>query len=467
MRVVFDTNILCADFHLKGNDFRVFFEGMPRVGIQIYIPKVVIDEITNKYWQKLARIAKDSLGVCQKWQKATGTPILPPISFESANVEACKYKEYLLKTFDVAEATILPYPNTSHEVISQRAIEHRKPFKENGGGYRDTLIWESILSFFNNDSSPICFVTNNSKDFGGGPNVHRDLLQDLDRLKIKHEDVKIFNTLKDLNKELIIPNLEHLKEMIKKFENDEVSKFSLQTWVENDLWDILEKEGFGWSLVGLEELEGTNVVSEVIAIDDIYSIEINDIRRLPSGNLLIAAIAKVAVSVYVMAEIEDFYNNEDVRNFFGCNEPLSGDEMEEYTSVDQSITFSLIIEKESYKVISAKIDQLTYYSWSERQKDEQTKKEQQTAQFYNSRFSKNLMTLYIEEYNCNVEDILSALTGAKSINEFAQKMEVLSKREQVAKTLIKQFKHPNARMMYTEARLIFGLPPFKLEKKKA
>ena len=168
-----------------------------------------------------------------------------------------------------------------------------------------------------------------------------------------------------------------------------------------------------------------------------------------------------------MAEIEDFYNNEDVRNFFGCNEPLSGDEMEEYTSVDQSITFSLIIEKESYKVISAKIDQLTYYSWSERQKDEQTKKEQQTAQFYNSKFVKNLMTPYIEQYNCNVEDILSALTGAKSINEFAQKMEVLSKREQVAKTLIKQFKHPIARMMYTEARLIFGLPPFKLEKKKA
>jgi len=75
------------------------------------------------------------------------------------------------------------------------------------------------------------------------------------------------------------------------------------------------------------------------------------------------------------------------------------------------------------------------------------------------------MTLYIKQYGCSAKDILSALIGAKSINDFAQKMEVLSKREQVAKTLIKQFKHPNARMMYTEARLIFGLPPFKLEKK--
>jgi len=182
VRVVFDTNILCADFHLKGNDFRVFLEGMERVGIQIYLPKVVIDEVINKYWQKLYRIAKESLGICQKWQKATWMPTQPPISFESANAEACKYKKYLLKTFDAVKATRLPYPNTSHEVIAQRAIEHRKPFKENGAGYRDTLIWESILSLFNNDSSPICFVTNNSKDFGGGPNVHRDLLQDLDRL---------------------------------------------------------------------------------------------------------------------------------------------------------------------------------------------------------------------------------------------------------------------------------------------
>jgi len=460
VRVVFDANILCADFHLEGNDFRVFFEGMPRVGIQIYIPKVVVDEITNKYWQKLARIVKESLGVCQKWQKATGTPTLSPISFESANVEACKYKKYLLKTFDVAKATILPYPNTSHEVISQRAIEHRKPFKENGAGYRDTLIWESILSLFNDDNSQVYFVTNNSKDFGEGPKVHHDLLQDLDRLKIKNENVRIFKTLKDLNQELIIPNLEHLEEMIKKFSNNEVPEFSLQTWIENDLWEILEKEGFGWSIVGLEEID---VVCEVEAIDDIYSTEINDIRKLPSGNLLLVVIAKVAVALYVMAEREDFYCNEDVREFFGYN-PSHEDVMEEYTSVDQIVSFSLIIEKESYKVISSKIDQLTYYSFAELQKDEQIKKTQQTRHFYDSRFIKNLMTLYTEQYDCSVEDILSALTEAKSINEFAQKMEVLSKREQVAKTIIKQFKDPNARMMYTEARLIFGLPPFKLEK---
>jgi len=465
VRVVFDTNILCADFHLKGNDFSVFLEGMQRVGIQIYLPKVVIDEVINKYWQKLYRIAKESLGICQKWQKATLMPTQPPISFKSANAEACKYKKYLLKTFDAVKATRLPYPNTSHEVIAQRAIEHRKPFKENGAGYRDTLIWESILSLFNNDSSPICFVTNNSKDFGGGPNVHRDLLQDLDRLEIKYEDVKIFKTLKDLNQELIIPNLEHLEEMIKKFSNNEVPEFSLQAWVKNDLWDILEKEGFGWHLADLEELEGTNVICEVEAIDDIYSIEINDIRKLPSGNLLIVAIAKVSVAVCIYANRDDFYEYEEVRNFFGCSEPLRGDEMEEYTSVDQIASFSLIIEKESYKVISAKIDQLTYYSWSELQKDEQIKKEQSAVQFYNSRFVKNLMTLYIEQYGCSAEDILRALIKAKSINEFAQQMAVLSKKEQVAETLIKQFKHPNARMMYTEARLIFGLPPFKLEKK--
>jgi len=311
-------------------------------------------------------------------------------------------------------------------------------------------------------------VTNNSKDFGEYPNFHRDLLQDLDRLKIKHKDVKIFNTLKDLNKELIIPNLEHLEKLIKKFSNNEVPEFSLHEWVENDLWDILESENSGWSLV---DLEGSDVTCEVEAIDNIYSIEINDIRRLPSGNLLLVANAKVSVGVNVIADIEVFYSDEKVQEFFGSNDPTYGDGRVEYveesTSVDQSITFNLIIEKESYKVISAKIDDLDYYSWEERQKDEQIKKEQQAAQFYNSSFVKNLMTLYIEQYNCNVEDILSALTGAKSINEFAQKMEVLSKREQVAKTLIKQFKHPNARMMYTEARLIFCLPPFKLEKKKA
>lgn len=77
------------------------------------------------------------------------------------------------------------------------------------------------------------------------------------------------------------------------------------------------------------------------------------------------------------------------------------------------------------------------------------------------------MNPYIEQYGYSAKDILRALIKAKSINEFAQEIEGLSKREQVAKTLIEQFKHPNARMMYREARLILRLPSFKPEKKKA
>lgn len=55
--------------------------------------------------------------------------------------EVTSFRERLEAQFD----RILDYPDTQHEVLVSRAVTRIKPFDEEGEGYRDAMIWETVL----------------------------------------------------------------------------------------------------------------------------------------------------------------------------------------------------------------------------------------------------------------------------------------------------------------------------------
>lgn len=63
MIVTLDTNIFVQNFTLKSDNFQTFLGGLKLISAKLYISKVVIDEILNKYQQQLASTAtKQRLG---------------------------------------------------------------------------------------------------------------------------------------------------------------------------------------------------------------------------------------------------------------------------------------------------------------------------------------------------------------------------------------------------------------------
>jgi len=69
-------------------------------------------------------------------------------------------------------AVIISVPSVSHQVVLTRALEKRRPFDANGrDGYRDVLIWHSLLDVAELGHNGIVFVTSNTSDFctGGKP----------------------------------------------------------------------------------------------------------------------------------------------------------------------------------------------------------------------------------------------------------------------------------------------------------
>jgi len=78
--------------------------------------------------------------------------------------------------------TILPYPDVSHRDVTARALARRRPFDSLGHeGYRDALIWESVLAFARTLARErVVLVSRNSKDFADAAgDLHADLRRDV------------------------------------------------------------------------------------------------------------------------------------------------------------------------------------------------------------------------------------------------------------------------------------------------
>lgn len=77
-------------------------------------------------------------------------------------------------------AQIPDYADISHADIVTRDLKRRRPFQQNGKGYRDTLLWETIVRHYIAANALTLFVTQNVRDFcDTDDSLHKELLRDV------------------------------------------------------------------------------------------------------------------------------------------------------------------------------------------------------------------------------------------------------------------------------------------------
>lgn len=89
---------------------------------------------------------------------------------------------------------VLPLPDVSHSVVVQKELGFVKPFSEDGSGYRDTLIWHSLLDLVRSEPGleELFFVTNNSSDFAvSKKNKHQLAANLVDEVKIINNELSL------------------------------------------------------------------------------------------------------------------------------------------------------------------------------------------------------------------------------------------------------------------------------------
>lgn len=356
MRVlIFDTNAFVQDFRMDGHSFSVLLSNMGAVADLVVLPRVVLAEAANKYQQAIDSVSKDVRNLSRRTSRLLGNDF-EFVGPDDLALARDNYADFIVERLG-KKCRVVGYPNVSHEKLVDRAVSKRKPFKESGSGYRDALIWESVLEVLAWEDAPnVIFVTQNRKDFLAEEGLAQDLLNDLVERNVNPNRIETFLGVDDLTKERILPHLDQLDELKAQIEADGVPGIVIATWLEDAAFDEVDKSEVANLLVGLDPAEGADV--ELSEVYDVRNINVEQSYIVAEGEQFLIMNAVLGVGLNVCANWVQYEESEAIERLFdsdGTGQPAPYACV--YVGGEVLIRFSILVH--SYEPFEASMEILS------------------------------------------------------------------------------------------------------------
>lgn len=194
MQIVLDTTSIYRDYFLQRPATVEFLQGLHKIPAKLLVPEVVIDEMVRRYLRDLGSALQQLADAWQQISRLRAVTVPQGLSL-SVEERADRYREALLSRIAEFGGEVLPYPKIAHKELVARDLAGRKPFDQNGRGYRDALIWESVRSKTWGGHERVVFVSNNSTDFGKAPQLHDGLRKEI----LNPDRVTLASSLQEVN----------------------------------------------------------------------------------------------------------------------------------------------------------------------------------------------------------------------------------------------------------------------------
>ena len=215
MYVVFDSAVLVGDFMLRSIHTQALLAESRDGTHRVAIPEVVFLEVTNK-WREQAAIFLEKTGLQAERYGLRDIQVNLP-DLEKA---ATDYRTWLLERLNEHKVLWLDIPDVDHRVLLKSAVEKRKPFSENGAGYRDALVWESVKKPALDSGAEVYLVSHDKGDFTKDDQLHPDLVANLEEAGIQQDRVVFLYSCKTAVESLMTPARETLESFKSRLEYD-------------------------------------------------------------------------------------------------------------------------------------------------------------------------------------------------------------------------------------------------------
>ena len=303
MKIVIDTNIFFHDFMLDGTEFRTLISELPRLGYMLCVPKIVFDETVNKFFEETRKVYESTrkIGVSALVFSEFDSPS------ESPEIARDKYQTFFAEKFKTLNAEVVDYPSVTHKELVGRALSRKKPFRNTDtGGYRDALLWETILELAKTDE--VSFLSNNPKDFSdeNKQEFHQDLINDVQTRGLK--TVSLFTSIHGFNEARIYPELKNLNEIQTLLETDKYEYLILSEFLDEQLTEHVGSDELDPSDINLPSEFESPSLSLVEKVNEITNI---NVWQLSSGELLITFSADMDCEFDVFIYKPDYYGMGD------------------------------------------------------------------------------------------------------------------------------------------------------------
>ena len=215
MKIIIDTNIIHRDYHLRGKHILTLSEAAMKLGYEVCIPEVVVDEIENQYKAELSSSYNKYCKDVDELDSLLPDSVKTVVTDKMVTSRLSKFRGQYIAELYSKHVRILPYPTTNHKFLVEKELSQKKPFKDSKKGYRDALIWETVKSELIPvkdlvDQCQILLLTNNTNDFAKGNELHPDLKRELEDLGYSDEVVKLTTDCQVFFQDIIYPQFEEL-----------------------------------------------------------------------------------------------------------------------------------------------------------------------------------------------------------------------------------------------------------------
>lgn len=177
MIIVLDANAVLSDPHFKHKNWQLLVKAVKAGFARVCVPTVVFDEVCHHYPNMRARILAD----LEKTSRHLRGEALDLVrrAIELTAADAAGYGDRLRELIDLMEFELLPSPQVDHEELARMALNRVRPFDESGTGYRDSLVWMSLIELIYEDrDNDFALVSMDKKAFQDDHGeLHADLIR--------------------------------------------------------------------------------------------------------------------------------------------------------------------------------------------------------------------------------------------------------------------------------------------------
>jgi hypothetical protein len=178
MLIFLDTNIFYNNWHLKNAQWGLLSNFIHNTGAVLLLSDLVCEEVQNIQEKQVIESVAAIQAEINKLDKLNESKI----TFDpSSLIQAYNFKSIVENR--IRDVIYLPYDMIEQRPVVHRAVKRIRPFQDEDKGYRDTLIWLSLLHYLREtkNQTEVVFINDNSTDFynKNEKKFHTDLQNDI------------------------------------------------------------------------------------------------------------------------------------------------------------------------------------------------------------------------------------------------------------------------------------------------
>jgi hypothetical protein len=143
MIVILDANVILSDAQFRSARWQPIADAVSAGTLRVLVPAIAVREAKHGAVGALRRLAREAEILSKRLAGDAAASVADAVAKTHADADG--YGEWLDAKLIELGFEIAATPVVDHDIVAGRAVDRVPPFNEQGGGYRDTLHWLTLI----------------------------------------------------------------------------------------------------------------------------------------------------------------------------------------------------------------------------------------------------------------------------------------------------------------------------------